>query len=330
MTESLGQLVNVDVRQQWPHEAVDFTPWLAREDNISALGRTLGLELETERVEVAVGPYSADILALDSTGDYVVVENQLTKTDHDHLGKSITYASVLGARSVIWVAPFFTDEHRKALDWLNDHTTDELAFYGVQVELWSIDDSKPAVRFNAVSRPAEIVRQATATKSGDLSDTRRLQLEWWTAFRDALLNDGVVPSGRTPRAQYWYDVPLGRTGIVLSNIANANDGRIGVRVYLRERHGGNYVLEQLTADRLAIEDEIGQSLEWNPNPDNKDKVIGIYRDADLSDRGRWNEYLKWMVGMVRRFRDVFGPRVRGMDRPKPHDFQGQTSDETGQ
>ena len=158
MTDTLGQLANIAVRELWPNEAADFTPWLARDENMSKLGGALGLELETDRVEVAVGPYSADILARDSAGDYVVIENQLNKTDHDHLGKSITYASVLGARAVIWVAPFFTDEHRKALDWLNDNTTDELAFYGVQVELWSIDGSKPAVRFNAVSRPAEIIR----------------------------------------------------------------------------------------------------------------------------------------------------------------------------
>ena len=326
MPESLGQLVNVDVRKQWPREAADFTPWLAREDNIAELGKSLGLELETERVEVAVGPYSADILALDSTGDYVVVENQLNKTDHDHLGKSITYASVLGAKSVIWVAPFFMDEHRKALDWLNDNTTDELAFYGVQIELWSIDGSKPAVRFNSVSRPAEIVRQATALKSGDLSDTRRLQLEWWTAFRDALLAAKVVASAQTPRPQHWYDVPLGRSGIVLSNTANTNDGRIGVRVYLRARHGGNFVLEQLMADREVIEDEIGTSLEWNPNPENKDKVIGVYHDAGLSDRDLWDEYLKWMVDMNKRFRNVFGPRVRRLDRPKPPNVQDQTSD----
>ena len=229
MTDTHGQLANIAVRKLWPNEAADFTPWLARDENMSKLGDALGLELETDRVEVAVGPYSADILARDSAGDYVVIENQLNKTDHDHLGKSITYASVLGARAVIWVAPFFTDEHRKALDWLNDNTTDELAFYGVQVELWSIDGSKPAVRFNAVSRPAEIIRQAAVTKSGELSSTRQLQLDWWTAFRDALLTSKVVASGQTPRPQYWYDVALGRSGMFLSNSANAYDGRIGVR-----------------------------------------------------------------------------------------------------
>ena len=103
MPETLGQLVNVDVREQCRMEAADFTPWLSRKDNIAALGNAVGLELETERIEVAVGPHSADILAHDSAGDYVVVENQLSKTDHDHLGKSITYASVLGAKAVIWV-----------------------------------------------------------------------------------------------------------------------------------------------------------------------------------------------------------------------------------
>ena len=116
MTKSLGQLASVEVRSLWPNEAADFTPWLAREENMSRLGEALGLELEVERVEVAVGPYSADILARDSAGGYAVIENQLTKTNHDHLGKLITYASVLGARIVIWIAPHFTDEHRKALD----------------------------------------------------------------------------------------------------------------------------------------------------------------------------------------------------------------------
>lgn len=227
MTATLGQLRNMEVRHLWPHEAADFTPWLAREENMSKLGDALGLELEAEGTEVAVGPYSADILARDSAGNYVVVENQLGKTDHDHLGKSITYAAVLGARTIIWVAPNFADEHRKALDWLNDNTTDELSFYGVQVELWSIDNSLPAVRFNTVSGPAEIVRQATASKSGELSDARRLQLAWWTAFREALVASKLVGSTPTPRAQYWYDVGLGRAGVYLSNTANTYDGRIG-------------------------------------------------------------------------------------------------------
>ena len=111
MTKNLGALVNVDVRTIWPDEAADFTPWLALEENIPKLGEAIGLELEVEHTEVSAGPYSADILARDSAdGAYVVIENQLTKTDHDHLGKALTYASVLGAKTVVWIAPTFTDD----------------------------------------------------------------------------------------------------------------------------------------------------------------------------------------------------------------------------
>ena len=317
MTKSLGQLSSVAVRSLWPNEAADFTPWLAREENMSRLGEALGLELEAEQIEVAVGPYSADILARDSAGDYVIIENQLTKTNHDHLGKSITYASVLDARTVIWVAPRFTDEHRKALDWLNDHTTEEVSFYGVQVELWSIDKSLPAVRFNIISRPAEIVRQATASKSRDLSDARQRQLDWWTAFRKALVASKIVGSTQTPGPRYWYDIALGRSGIYLSNTANTFDGRIGVRVYLHGKSGGDSALEQLSADREAIEREIGQPLQWNPNPEKKDKVIAIYHDVDLSDRKHWPEQIKWMLDMTKRFRNTFGPRAKDLDLTRP-------------
>jgi hypothetical protein len=294
---------------------------------MSLLGEALGLELEVEGTEIAVGPYSADILARDSVGEYVVIENQLNKTDHDHLGKSITYAAVLDARSVIWVAPHFTDEHRKALDWLNDHTRDDLSFYGVQVELWSIDNSPPAVRFNVISRPAEIVRQASASKSGELSETKQIQLDWWTAFRAALLDNKIVPSTGSARPQSWYEVPLGRTGIFIQNSANVLEGRLGVRVYFWAKSGGDSALKQLSADREVIDQEIGQSLQWNPNPENKDKIIAIYHDVDLYDRKRWDDYRAWMLDMTKRFRDTFRPRIKHMKLSPPVSAQESESDD---
>ena len=190
----LGTLRPVEPRNMWPNEAADFTPWLAHPDNIQRLGEAIGLELEVEHTEVAVGPFAADILARDSaTGSYVVIENQLGRTDHDHLGKSLTYAAALGAKTVVWVAATFTDEHRKTLDWLNDNSIDDISFFGVQVELWVIDESKPAVRFNVVSRPTEL-RPGLVISNAELTPTRRLQLEWWTAFREALLAAKALPS----------------------------------------------------------------------------------------------------------------------------------------
>jgi len=309
---SLGILRPVEPRTLWPDEAADFTPWLAHPDNIKRLGEAIGLELEVEHTEVAVGPYAADILARESgTGSYVVIENQLNRTDHDHLGKSLTYAAALGAKTVVWVAPEYTDEHRKTLDWLNDNSTDELSFFGVQVELWMIDDSKPAVRFNVVSRPTESLRIAVVNAK-ELTPTRRLQLEWWTAFREALLASKALPGVRAAQAQYWYDMAIGRAGFHLSATANVADSMIGVRVYMSKRCGADAALRQLLESRAEIEKELGESLLWNPNPEFNDKVIILQRKADIRIKDVWPEHLKWMVDGVVRLRKVFGPRIKAL------------------
>ena len=141
MKSTLGKFAIVDPRQIWKNESTDFTPWLASEEGIALLGDALGLELEVENTEVAVGPYSADILATDvGTGRTVVIENQLARTDHSHLGQLLTYSSVLNASAVVWLATEFSHEHSSTLDWLNEHTSDDLSFYGVRVEVWKIED----------------------------------------------------------------------------------------------------------------------------------------------------------------------------------------------
>jgi hypothetical protein len=315
MAQLLGQLTKLALRKVWKHEASDFTPWLAREENIAVLGEALGMELEVENTEVAVGPYSADILARD-TGDsaYVVIENQLGRTDHDHLGKAITYAAALNAKTIVWIASDFTDEHRRAIDWLNDNSSENVWFFGVQPELWQIDGSKPALRFNVLSRPPEDVRKAVLKKaSGELTEVKQLQLEWWTAFRSALLESREVPAVQAARAQYWYNVAVGRTGMFLSNTANTWDNKIGVRLYLQGRHGGDIALAQLQEGKEDVERELGMELEWNPNPDNRDKIIAAYHDADLNNRGLWPEHCEWMVKTTVIFREVFGPRIRELD-----------------
>jgi hypothetical protein len=315
MSEELGKLKTVDVRSQWPNEAADFTPWLANEENTGRLGAALGLELEVENTEVAVGPYSADILARDSgSGDYVVIENQLGRTDHDHLGKAITYAAVLGASAVVWIAPQFTEEHKKALDWLNDNSSEDVSFFGVRIELWKIDSSRPAVRFNVVSRPPDLFRKAAVSKAGGaITETKKLQLDWWTAVREALLEKNIVPSAHTPAPRYWYNVALGRTGIALSNIADTSGNKIGVRVILRHKYNGEAALAQLLESKEEIENEVGDQLLWDANPDSVNKIIAIYREANLSSREKWPEYLQWMTEMTGRFRKAFGPRVKQLD-----------------
>ncbi len=314
MSESLGNIAAVSVRNVWQNEQYDFTPWLAEEENIKLLGEAIGLELEVENTEVAVGPYSADIVARDvGTGDYVVIENQFGKTNHDHLGKVITYGSALNASAIVWLAEEFTEEHRRALDWLSDHTTDDIVFFGVAIELLQIDDSRPAVRFNVASRPADTVRKEAVSKASDeLSDTRKLQLEFWHLFRERLLESKVVASAQSARPQYWFDVALGRSSVNISNIADTYGNRVGIRVYLAGKVA-DAALDQLGAQREAIEAELGEELQWNPNPDNRDKIIATHRHADLTDRDSWSAHCDWLVDMNRRFLKTFGPRVKKLD-----------------
>ena len=312
MTISLGQLKNLRLREIWSHEEREFTPWLASQENLSQLSTAIGMELQLERVEVPVGPYCADILARDASAGLVVIENQFGKTNHDHLGKLLTYGSVLGASAVVWIAEQFSEEHQKAVDWLNDRTTDDLSLYAVQLEVLQIDGSKPAIRFNVLSRPNEVVRAASVAKaSGELSEAQQLQLEFWTQFRRRLLEKKVVMSAQTPRPQYWFDVALGRTNIFLSNICDTYASRIGVRVYLRNVVA-DAALAQLEPQRAAIEVEIGAKMQWNPTPEKKDKIISLTKQVDLEDRSRWPEYVDWLVDTVAKVWKAFAPRVRNL------------------
>lgn len=312
MTLKLGNLKNLSLKSVWNHEERDFTPWLVEESHLAALSLAIGMDLQLEHTEVPVGPYFADILAKDASGEYVVIENQFGKTNHDHLGKLLTYGATLGASSVVWIAEQFTEEHRKTVEWLNERTIESLSLYAVQLEVLQIDDSAPAIRFNIISQPNQVVRAATAAKTaGAPTETQQMQLEFWTMFRDRLLKRKILPSAQTPRPQYWFDVALGRSNIFLSNILDTYAGRIGVRVYIGNRIA-EAALRQLEADKAEIEREIGEALVWNPSPEKRDKIIGLFRKVDLANRDAWPEYCDWLVEFVSRFRNAFMPRVKAL------------------
>jgi hypothetical protein len=182
---TLGRLEKVDLRKAWVSESSGFTPWLAQSENLKLLGEAIGLELELEAQEKEVGPFRADLLCKVTQSDsWVLIENQLEMTDHRHLGQILTYAAGLKAVTIVWVAQTIREEHRAALDWLNSVTTEQINFFGLEIELWKIGESPFAPKFNVVSKPNNWSKRVTeGVEKIELSETRSLQLAFWTAFR---------------------------------------------------------------------------------------------------------------------------------------------------
>ncbi len=224
--ERLGVLTKVDIRKFWEDEARNFTPWLARKENIDLLGETIGVELEVEAQERKVGPFRADILCKDiETNKWVVIENQLEPTNHKHLGQLLTYAAGLNAVTVVWIAERFTEEHRAALDWLNEITDEEFSFFGLEIELWRIGNSPMAPKFNVVSHPNNWQKTVSRISRGELTPTNQLYLEYWTGFRDFLEQRNGVIKPVEPLPQNWlspsvWGVHISHLELLSTNVRN--------------------------------------------------------------------------------------------------------------
>lgn len=318
MTGILGRLEKVDLRSQWRSESQAFTPWLAEPANIRLLGDSIGLELEVDQCEKPVGPYSADILCKESGNNHwVVIENQLAPTDHSHLGQLLTYAAGLDASAVIWIAERFSEEHRAALDWLNEHTDEHLSFFGIEVELWRIGTSDSAPRFNVVCSPNDWSKSVQASaRSADLTDAKKLQLAFWTGYRDYLKVKSTL-SCQKPAPQHWTNTSIGRSGAHLASIASTWDseresytGELRIELSLDDRHSKMY-FEQLLKDRTAIEGELG-SLIWHNPPHARSCRIYVRKAADITLRTEWPIQFEWLRTNLEAFHRVFAPRVRSL------------------
>lgn len=314
----LGRLEPMRPRDVWPGEATHFTPWLAHAENLKLLGETIGIELELEAQEKDVGPFRADILCKDvATNDWVLIENQLARTDHVHLGQLMTYAAGLKAVTIVWIATPFTEEHRAALDWLNEITDERFNFFGLEVEIWRIGDSRPAPKFNVVSKPNDWTRSvAQAAHRAELTPAKQLQLDFWTEFR-AFVEEQEPPIKPTkPLPQNWMTVAIGRTGFTLSAVTSLYDSASNtydsheVRVDLAI--GGdrsNELLDQLQVDEAGIERELGYPLTWQRGGDGAATKIYVRHSADLYDRESWHVLHTWLLKHLEDFDRVFRARV---------------------
>lgn len=271
-----GDLRNVELRQIWPHEAADFTPWLA--DNIAALSAVLGMELEIIESEASVGDFSLDLLAKDlGTGRNVIIENQLTGTDHDHLGKLLTYAAGFEAGAIIWVTQSIRDEHRRALDWLNQRTDDDTNFFGVVVEVLQIDSSKPAFNFKPVVMPNEWLRGGITSSSKTPSTRGEAYRQFFQSLIDELREKHRFTSAKVGQPQNWYTFSSGIRGVPYS-ASFAQGGRVRAEIYidLGDVNQNKALFDRLFAERQQIELAYGEPLDWERLDDRRASRIASY------------------------------------------------------
>ena len=319
--ESLGRLERIDLRKVWVKEAANFTPWLAKKENLDLLGNTLRIDLELEAFEKGVGPFRADLVCRDTaTRALVLIENQIDKTDHTHLGQLMTYAAGLDAVTIVWVAERFTDEHRAALDWLNEVTNKNINLFGLEIELWRIGESPIAPKFNIVSQPNDWLKTKATAESGELSEGKALQVEFWTAFREFV--DGRRSFIKTTKAlpQNWMNVALGRTGCHLSAVASFWDSagntfsghELRAELVLDDEKSDEHFLA-LQAEKGDIERAIGEPLTWHRPENTRMRRIYLRRSADLESRKDWPEYCAWLLAKLELFHKTFAPRVRDLD-----------------
>lgn len=306
-----GVLNKVGLREIWPHEASDFTPWLA--ENIDELGKALGMDLELIEQEASVGDFSLDILAKDlGTSRSVIVENQLTQTDHDHLGKLITYAAGFDASIVIWVSDSIREEHRQAMDWLNQRTDSETSFFGVVVEVIKIDDSKPAFNFKLVASPNEWQKnKKRQTQRTSVSTKGEKYQNYFQNLIDDLRDIHRFTSAKAGQPQNWYSFSSGVSGMTYgANFSQGGKARAELYIDLGDHEKNKYVFDQLFNIKGEIEYSLGQEISWERLDNKRASRLALYIDGSIEESDSELEKVKnWHIEQLLKLKAALGKKI---------------------
>ena len=318
MCQNLKQLTLVELSEVWETEPQHFTPWLAREENLTLLGKTLGIELELEAQEINVGDFRADILCKNTVdGSWVLIENQLEQTDHKHVGQLLTYAAGLDAATVVWIAKTFRRGHCAMLDWQNRITDERYRFFGIEIKVWQIENSAHAVQFEVVSSPNDWSRgvnqntQRAANKQ--LSETQESQLRFWTGLGEYMADNGSSLNYPTSIAGRYILFSIGRINFSLMTWLAHTRNEIGIWLYVKGDNAEAH-FRLLKEQQEEIHDEFGEMLEWIELPGSNTKRICLAKvDTDPLDENDWPHQYEWFTAKLEKFDRVFRPRIRILD-----------------
>ena len=314
--QELGTFQRVGLRSVWGDEAADFTPWLA--DNISLLGDALGMNLELRKKEAPVGGFSLDILAHDLDNDCpVVIENQLGTTDHSHLGQLLTYAGGFNANVAVWIAGEFRDEHREALDMLNNRTGEDTQFFGVEVEVLQIDNSRPSVTFKLVAIPRKWRNPKQRSRgSGGVRHNERYR-QFYQGLVERLNSEASgfadLPIKEIGTEHFCKLAPAAKNVRYSASFGSfygyKNTAWVQLIIKSDNRGWDKNMFNQLQVQKEEIEKELGTSLVWKPEHSGQSGIM-IPREGSIdASPETLREVQGWMVERLLKFKEVFGPRL---------------------
>lgn len=318
---SIGTLEPVDLREAWPDEARDFTHWLASRAGLDSLQSVLGVDLELVGKEISVGTFSVDVVAkivsegIEDEEDedrLVIIENQLELTNHDHLGKLITYAAGQRAHTAVWIAKSFRDEHRQALDWLNENSMG-IAFFALEIQLLRIGGSLPAPQFKVISRPNEWTKAVRASQAKEPSNLRLDQLHFWEDLVEyGNSQGGTTLVARKPRPQQWYEIAVGKKDFRISLTAITQPRKVGCEIFIAGENAKTYY-ERLLSMKEEIESKLGYALDWQELHGRIGSRIAVYKKGSIENKVEWPDLIKWLFEKAAEFHRVFAPIIKELD-----------------
>jgi Domain of unknown function (DUF4268) len=293
----IGKIVRLPLREVWKHEALDFTTWLV--ENIDVLSDALDLTLQDAKREQAAGDFSVDLVAEDASGHTVVIENQLERSNHDHLGKPVTYVAALDARVAIWIVSEPRPEHTKAITWLNE--SQQVSFYLVKVEAIRIDESAPACLFTLITGPSDETREVGETKK-EIADRYVIRRRFWESLLERAREKTALYNTLSPTNDNWIAVSSGNPGISFQTSITQHESTVQLVIDRRDVAENQRILDQLKAHKADIEKAFGGPLQWyEPEGVRLRRIIyevkaGGYKD----DAAKWPEIQNAIIdGMVR-------------------------------
>ena len=302
---TIGKLEEVDIRELWKHEQYDFSEWLSKKENIENLNDILGLTLVDISKETYVGSYRCDLFAKDeTTGIKVIIENQLEMSNHDHLGKIITYASGLDAKVVVWIVKEAREEHRSAIEWLNNNTNSNINFFLIEIHAYKIGNSDNAPMFQVIEQPNDFIKNNKSINSNDtMNKSQSQRLEFWNQFNNVLVERGKPFNVRKATTDHWYNVAIGTSDAHIDITLVNKDSVIGVELYITDNKD---LFDKLYQKKDEIESDLGFKLDWRRlNNSKASRIVTYIKSLNFDDHSNYNELINKTIDLAVLMRDTF-------------------------